>query len=151
MKTKTIVGIIILILVAVALYGAFAMPKPVRLEVVDYGNKENAVIDNSISDPFPQQTEIPNSLPAPSSEIRLTGIITEVDHSCYFDGICKVEIDYKTWVVYEKGKMINPEPKGTIEGELTIGTKVEVYAGKDTVLGGYTIFGSKNYYIKVIK
>ena len=82
---------------------------------------------------------------------NFSGIITALDNGCWVDGICKIQIDNKSWVTYNIGRNINQLPIGEIEGELTIGAKVEVSTNKDNNTGEYTIVGSTKYYIKVIK
>lgn len=82
---------------------------------------------------------------------NFSGKITALDNGCWSDGICKIQVDSKTWVTYNIGRNINHYPIGNVEGELVVGAKVEVYGEKDSAGNDYTLVGNENYYIKVVR
>ncbi len=95
-----------------------------------------------------------------SNAIKFTGIVTETVNGCPADGICSFKVDDK-WVIAEEGGLRPPNSDPLVKGRLIglsvyngdikkyIGNKVEVFA-EQTGNGGYTIYGNKNYYIKLL-
>lgn len=91
---------------------------------------------------------------------KFSGTITGLQYDCHFDGICGVSIG-KAFVVVDSGEgpVDQPRIRGSVPEDLMnedkknefIGKQVEVYAAQD---GGrtdsFTLFGSTDYYIKVI-
>lgn len=87
-----------------------------------------------------------------------TGTITDIQYDCHVDGECGVMVG-KAFVVIDKGEGPAPRVQGSFPRNLTnsdmreqfVGKQVEVYAAMD---GGrtdmFTLFGSKEYYIKLI-
>ncbi len=95
-----------------------------------------------------------------SGEKRFTGTITEVNTGCWSDGTCSLRVD-NTWIITEYGGL-TPNGPTLPEGKLIgfsfrndvhtyIGRMVEVYA-KDMSDGKtLTIYGSPNYYVKLLQ
>lgn len=91
--------------------------------------------------------------------VKLEGTVTDIHNGCWSDGICSIEVDGKWWIPIIKGGLMPPDSKPEIQGEVvgivfnenneSLGKKVEVNAKK--VDENYlTIFGSKDYYVRVI-
>lgn len=94
--------------------------------------------------------------PAPTSVFK--GTIDAVSTACFADGICSVTVDGKE-VILLAGLRVNVPPVGSLLGvdsigdlEKEIGSKAEVYAA-ETEEGDaeYTLYGSTEYYVKVVK
>lgn len=92
--------------------------------------------------------------------VKFTGIITETNNGCWADGICSIKVDDK-WITAEIGGLRPPNSKPEIRGSLIginfsqdtnkyIGKRAEVYA-KQTDSNDFTIYGSENYYIKLLE
>lgn len=88
-----------------------------------------------------------------------TGTISAVSTACFADGICSVTVDGKE-VVLLAGLRIAPIPAfGTLKGvdsigdlEKKIGSKANVYAAKSKEGDAeYTLYGSTQYYVEVLK
>lgn len=91
-----------------------------------------------------------------SNEEKWTGKVTKIDNSCIFDGICSLTVDNKKVIISGGFRMPDREEAGDLTSvnnlgglDNVLGKKVSVYA-KKTDDGNYTIYGSKNYYIRVI-
>jgi len=87
-----------------------------------------------------------------------SGKITAVDTGCFVDAVCSVSVDGKK-VILEMGRMLSTSTPeiGRLLGvdsigdlEKRIGDHANVYA-TTTPEGDYTIFGSENYYVEVVK
>jgi hypothetical protein len=94
--------------------------------------------------------ESANPTPVIKDENHFKGTITEVDNGCWVDAACSIELDNKTWVIYNPGRVLNEQAIGIIQGDFSVGSHVEVYAQKITY-DRYTIVGNTKYYIKVVK
>jgi hypothetical protein len=94
--------------------------------------------------------------PAPTAVFR--GEVEAVDTGCFADGICSVTVGGKE-VIILAGFRISPPPVGTLQGvdsigglENEIGSEAEVYAAVTTEGDAdYTLYGSLEYYVKVLK
>ena len=86
-----------------------------------------------------------------------SGIITAVDTSCFFDGICSVTINNTKVILVQGGRGLPPTTKvGKLIGvhsvadlEKRIGDHANVYAGIN-LEGTRTLYGNTNYYVEVI-
>ena len=92
--------------------------------------------------------------------LKFTGIITETNNGCWADGVCSIKVDEK-WITAEIGGLRPPDSKPETRGKLIgisfsrdtqkyIGKRVEVYA-KPTDNNAFTIYGNKDYYIKLLE
>lgn len=81
------------------------------------------------------------------------GTLTKVVTGCFSDGECYVEVDGKKVTALlgfnqaEVGSVVGVNGFGDLENQ--IGNAVEVYA-QDNGDGTYTLYGSANFYIKVL-
>lgn len=140
---------------------------------IDQGKIENTTLKNEIADLKEKIAELEsykdtqlikteeNSTSSTKEDIvvKFEGTITDVNNSCWNDGICSVEVDEKWWIPIVKGGLMppgdEPEIKGQVEGVVfnkeseSIGKKVEINAKKINE-ESLTIFGSEEYYIRVI-
>ena len=92
-----------------------------------------------------------------SDKETFSGTITAVNTGCFADGICSVDVDGKNVIVLTGwggmrpdavvGKLIGVESIGDMEDK--IGWHANVYA-TTTAEGGYTLYGSKDYYVEVL-
>ncbi|TSC70770.1 MAG: hypothetical protein CEO12_146 [Parcubacteria group bacterium Gr01-1014_46] len=89
--------------------------------------------------------------------VKWVGNITGVKLDCIFDGVCSVTVDGKEIIVVSGGRLLPDQEAGNLIGvdsisevEQHIGKKAEVYAER-TSGGEYTLYGSSDYYIKVLK
>lgn len=92
--------------------------------------------------------------------VRLRGVITNVHTGCWADGTCSIEVDNNWWIQIIEGGLGPPDSKPVARGEVVgivfdesnelIGKKVEVYAEKADQ-SSLTIFGSKEYYVRIIE
>ncbi len=105
------------------------------------------------SQTFKPVTQIPqdkNQSQVSSNEKQFSGTITKRDDGCFADGLCFIQIDNNYWVLHTKGWT---PTLGTVEGDLNVGSKVEVYAEKyneeSSYKNTYSIIGNSKYYIKV--
>jgi hypothetical protein len=96
-----------------------------------------------------------------TKDTKFTGVITETINGCGADDICSIKVDDK-WVIAEIGGLMpsnaTREPRGQLIGinfangmNAYIGKKVEVYAKQSENDTYYSIYGSPNYYIKVVQ
>lgn len=83
---------------------------------------------------------------------RFTGVVTETNFGCIADGVCYIVVDGDKkiitmvgWSQQIGGQIINPESDNTMPQE---GSTIEAYVRK--VEGGYDLYGSRDYYIKVL-
>lgn len=114
----------------------------------------------------PKTNKVVNNAKQETSEVvtktdvvRFKGVVTNVHNGCWSDGICSIEVDGKWWVPIIMGGLRPPDSKPEIQGEVvgivfnedneSLGKKVEVYAKKIDE-NSLTIFGSKEYYVRVI-
>ncbi len=166
-KLNTAFLLVLILLMLIALKWMYQNKQIIRGETLQDGEDKNALVkdtkfndfnmtvedvellDNAgLSNPTFTLQDIVGSDGLPL--IALTGTITALDNGCWSDGICKVEINNKIWIIYNIGRNINHELMGTTEGQLTVGGKVEIKA-KKVDANNYTLVGDKGYYIKVVK
>jgi len=96
-----------------------------------------------------------------TDEAKFTGTITAFDYGCHnLDGTCRVKVD-EEWVTAQIGGNPANFPQYGVYGQLIgisltqsekdsfMGKRVEVY-GKMSDVNNYTIYGSKNFYIKLL-
>jgi hypothetical protein len=129
----------------------------------------NSDAENSISEVLPSEEEL-NLGNMDLQELNIevneqdgtiattfTGILEEIDTSCFADGECFAIIDGKHvttiegWKEGALGKTIITENPGAGFGDLDayIGQEVEVYAAI-TKEGKFSLYGSEDYYIKTL-
>lgn len=132
----------------------------------DINGGHNPVFDQILSTfKFTDQTQTTlgnSAVPVNGKEARFAGIITNVNQGCHVDNTCSIQLDNKSWITYEAGstpEMLSDHPpkRGRIIGmnfstdsSQYIGKKVEVYGAKVSN-ENYTIYGSSQYYIKLIE
>ncbi len=91
-----------------------------------------------------------NKLSLPEGEI-FEGKITAYSTACFADGECSISVDGKKvvtvigWSQAVVGQVLGIPDLGAVENK--IGASAKVYAKK--TLDGYTLYGSKDYYIQV--
>lgn len=84
---------------------------------------------------------------AMAEEIKFIGTVSPGgQNTCPVDGICSLMVD-DIEVIWAVGWP--QEPRGSMDEDINIGDKVEVY-GKKKGQGVVTIYGSLQYYIKFI-
>ncbi|MEW5805299.1 MAG: hypothetical protein AB1721_01020 [Patescibacteria group bacterium] len=99
----------------------------------------------------------PKSLPPGSLGQNFTGVITNITYDCHFDGICSVQVDNSKEVIVGRGEGPLPEEQGRLidfvlderKEKSYWGKPVEVFAQKISE-GNYTLYGSTNYYLKLL-
>lgn len=93
------------------------------------------------------------------NEVLFTGIISEIDLGCWVDAGCSMVIDGKRVAWGEgmvegpakiSGKLIGFEFKDVGDKNKYIGKGAQVYGIKDNN-GNISIFGSKDYFIKLVE
>jgi hypothetical protein len=83
--------------------------------------------------------------------VEFEGVLTSFKNDCIFDGVCSGLIDGKYTVVISPGMVATQVPGGVSEiNDDHVGKRVSVKAQK-TGNNEFTISGSKDYYIKLIK
>ncbi|PIQ72540.1 hypothetical protein COY13_02180 [Candidatus Roizmanbacteria bacterium CG_4_10_14_0_2_um_filter_36_35] len=90
---------------------------------------------------------------------KFTGIITRISYDCHMDGICGIGVG-KGFVIVDSGESLtNNGQKGTAPDGLLdenkknefLGKNVEVFAkSSDGKTDSYTLFGSSEFYIKLV-
>ncbi len=138
----------------------FTQPKATQQA---YPSKTPSLVTNS---PAPTASSEINTNNDPTitivgNEAKITGIITDVNHGCWVDASCSIQLNNKIWIGYDSGStplMLsdNPPARGTINGgdfskdkSQYIGKRVEAYVAT-TPDGSFTLYGSSKYYIKII-
>ncbi len=95
----------------------------------------------------------PQYVPIPEKTGSFRGALEEVNVGCFVDGECYVVVDgvkvtvLRGWSSDTVGKVIGVDGFGDLEA--FIGEEVEVFA-KDTEEGTKTLYGSENFYIKLV-
>lgn len=94
-----------------------------------------------------------------STTVKFNGIITNAKNDCWADGMCRIEVNHKWWIVIAEGlgdPSLMPVESGKATGirftkdNESIGKIVAVYAKiRDKNL--LTLDGSIDYYVKVIE
>lgn len=101
---------------------------------------------------------VPKPEPTTPEATTFTGTLSAVDTACFADGVCSATVDGKE-VILLAGYRIAPVPvSGTIMGvdsigdlEDRIGSQVQVRAAVTNEEGyDYTLYGSSDYYLKVL-
>lgn len=88
-----------------------------------------------------------------TQEERFTGVLQEVDTSCFADGVCYAQVDDRKVILMQgfKGGALG-DIRGSEDGISGlvehIGREVEVFAAKYSE--GYTLYGSEEYYLEVM-
>lgn len=94
----------------------------------------------------------------PATTERFTGTISAVNTSCFADGICSVTVAGKEIVILAGLRVPPIPPVGALTGvdsigdlEDKIGATAEVYAAIDPAGNpSYTLYGSTEYYVRVL-
>ncbi len=116
-------------------------------------------LTNSMESPVPS-TKTSNPISPSNNEVKFIGNITEIKNACWADGVCSIKVN-DSWIITENGGERPPNIPQEIRGQLIgisfaedtqkyIGKKVEVYA-KKTDNNSLTIYGNKDYYIKLLE
>jgi len=113
--------------------------------------------ENGIEDDL--DTEQSTEASAEANIMKFEGVITDTHDGCASDGVCSIEVDDTWWIPIIVGGLRPPDSKPEIRGEVvgitfnldneTVGKKVEVH-GKKVDETSLTIFGSSEYYVRVI-
>jgi hypothetical protein len=92
--------------------------------------------------------------------VKFKGTITDVNNGCWSDGTCSIEVDGKWWIAIIEGGLrapgYEPEIRGDVVGIVfnesndSLGKEVEVYAKKVDEIS-FTVFGSKEYYVRITR
>ncbi len=120
--------------------------------------KQQEIEDKKIQELFAKNKIINEAIKEKiQSEKKFTGELESVDTSCFSDGVCSVVVSGKKIIETIGGRNRPTQELGTLIGFKSItdlksylGHTVEVYAEK-TETGDYTLYGDKDYYIKLIK
>lgn len=102
------------------------------------------------------ESELEETVSDGKSGYKWSGIISVVRTDCIFDGICSVTVGGREVVINSGMTLEAQKDVGEIKGGLSIGDlqkyvgdEANVYATK--VGDKYTIYGSKDYYIEVVR
>lgn len=95
--------------------------------------------------------KVPSPSPIDTLGEIFEGTITAYSTACFSDGICSVSVDGKKVVTtIGRSQEVVGEVKGIVDFGMIdgkIGAHAKVYANKTT--DGYTLYGSKDYYLQV--
>jgi hypothetical protein len=116
--------------------------------------KENNITQSGIVGPLTRkaiQKKMNNGVSVPLKGEYFEGTITGYSTACFADGECSITVDGKKiittigWSQAIVGRLLGVESIGDIENK--IGRNAKVYA--ERVEGGYTLYGSKEYFVEI--
>ena len=135
MTKRLIILLILLVVLLVIFYGNFLFINKVKTIIM---GEEQQLSEN---------------------EVLFIGVISEIDLGCWVDASCSMVIDKKK-VVWSEGMVEKPsgvagnligfEFKDVSDKNNYIGKNAQVYAKKDSG-GNISLYGSKDYYIKLLE